>query len=197
MLSPKEIEFIKEKLTEKFRPEKVILFGSQARMDSDKNSDVDLLVITNPNGNRRKLMLEMDRALKGLNYARDIVILSSIEFEKDKLIAGTIARYAFKEGRIIYGSEWGSNPQIYFPYTHSITRLLEICAELINTDEFTGAEMLTSFAITTRYPGEDEEVTKEEALEAIRVADLVKEKITIQLTIIEQPKKWTFKIPPP
>ncbi|MHB1688932.1 MAG: nucleotidyltransferase domain-containing protein [Ignavibacteriaceae bacterium] len=104
MLSAKEIEFIKEKLTEKFRPEKVILFGSQARMDSDKNSDVDLLVITNPNGNRRKLMVEMDRALKGLNYARDIVILSSIEFEKDKLIAGTIARYAFKEGRIIYGS---------------------------------------------------------------------------------------------
>jgi len=102
MLSTKEIEFIKEKLTEKFRPEKVILFGSQARMDSDKNSDVDLLVITNPNGNRRKLMVEMDRALKGLNYARDIVILSSIEFEKDKLIAGTIARYAFKEGRIIY-----------------------------------------------------------------------------------------------
>jgi predicted nucleotidyltransferase len=104
MLSTKEIEFIKEKLTEKFKPEKVILFGSQARMDSDKNSDVDLLVITNPNGNRRKLMVEMDRALKGLNYARDIVILSSIEFEKDKLIAGTIARYAFKEGRIIYDS---------------------------------------------------------------------------------------------
>jgi predicted nucleotidyltransferase len=104
MLNTKEIEFIKEKLSKKFKPEKVILFGSQARMDSDKNSDVDLLVITNPNGNRRKLMLEMDRALKGLNYARDIVILSSIEFEKDKMIAGTIARYAFKEGRIIYGS---------------------------------------------------------------------------------------------
>jgi len=104
MLNTKEIEFIKEKLSKKFKPEKVILFGSQARMDSDKNSDVDLLVITNPNGNRRKLMLEMDRALKGLNYARDIVILSSIEFEKDKMIAGTIACYAFKEGRIIYGS---------------------------------------------------------------------------------------------
>lgn len=104
MLNTKEIEFIKEKLTEKFKPEKVILFGSQARMDSDKNSDVDLLVITNPNGNRRKLMVEMDRALKGLNYARDIIILSSTEFEKDKLIAGTVARYAFKEGRVIYGT---------------------------------------------------------------------------------------------
>jgi len=104
MLTEKEIEFIKEKLAEKFKPENVILFGSQARMDSDKNSDIDLLVIANPNGNRRKLMLEMDRALKGLNYARDIIILSPAEYEKDKLISGTIARYAFIEGKIIYGA---------------------------------------------------------------------------------------------
>jgi len=104
MLNTTEIEFIKEKLIKKFSPEKVILFGSQARMDSDNNSDIDLLVITNPLGNRRKMMVEMDRALKGLNYARDIIILSSTEFENDKLIAGTIARYAFKEGRIIYAS---------------------------------------------------------------------------------------------
>lgn len=104
MLSIKEIEFIKEKLIEGFNPEKVILFGSQARMDTDKNSDVDLLVIIEPKGNRRKLMVEMDRALRGLNYARDIIILSSSEFEKDKLIAGTIARYAYKEGVVIYGS---------------------------------------------------------------------------------------------
>lgn len=64
MLNSIEIEFIKEILVEKFKPEKVILFGSQARMDSDNKSDIDLLVITNPNGNRRKLMVEMDRALK-------------------------------------------------------------------------------------------------------------------------------------
>jgi len=104
MLTEKDIEFIKEKLAEKFKPENIILFGSQARMDSDKNSDIDLLVITNPNGNRRKLMVEMDRALKGLNYSRDIIILSPAEYEKDKLIAGTIARYAFREGKIIYGA---------------------------------------------------------------------------------------------
>lgn len=73
--------------------------------------------------------------------------------------------------------------QIDFPYTHSITRLLEICAEIINTNELTEAEILTPFAITTRYPGEDEEVTKEEAIDAIRIADLVKEKIILQLKL--------------
>jgi len=39
--------------------------------------------------------------------------------------------------------------------------------------------MLTPFAITTRYPGEDEEVTKVEALDAIRIAEMVKGKIML------------------
>ena len=66
---------------------------------------------------------------------------------------------------------------IDFPYTHSITRLLELSSEYINLDEFKEAETLSPFAITTRYPGEDEEVSKEEAVSAIQIAQLVKEKI--------------------
>ncbi len=102
MLTQTDINYIRERLIEKFDPDKIILFGSQARQDSDKNSDVDLLVLTEPNGKRRKLMTEMDRALSGLNYARDIVILSTQEYERDRAIAGTIARYAALEGKIIY-----------------------------------------------------------------------------------------------
>jgi predicted nucleotidyltransferase len=102
MLSKDEIEFIKDRLVKKFDPQRVILFGSQAREDSDENSDVDLLVLTNPNGNRRNLMLEMDRELHGLNFARDIIILSNEEFDRDKSIAGTIARYAYIEGKTLY-----------------------------------------------------------------------------------------------
>ncbi len=102
MLTQTDINYIRERLIKKFDPDKIILFGSQARQDSDKNSDVDLLVLTEPNGKRRKLMTEMDRALRGLNYARDIVILSTKEYERDRVIAGTIARYAALEGKIIY-----------------------------------------------------------------------------------------------
>jgi len=35
-------------------------------------------------------------------------------------------------------------------------------------------EELTPFAITTRYPGEDEVVTREEAVRAIEIADRVR-----------------------
>lgn len=113
MLTQTDINYIRERLIKKFDPDKIILFGSQARQDSDKNSDVDLLVLTEPNGKRRKLMTEMDRALRGLNYARDIVILSTKEYERDRVIAGTIARYAALEGKIIYERGWlKSNFQI-------------------------------------------------------------------------------------
>lgn len=72
---------------------------------------------------------------------------------------------------------------IDFPYTHSISRLLELCGDKANwIGELRGAEELTPFAITTRYPGEDEEVTKEEALQAIEIAAKVRDIIRNALT---------------
>ena len=41
-------------------------------------------------------------------------------------------------------------------------------------EELRDAEELTAFAITARYPGEDEEVTREEAVRAIVIAERVR-----------------------
>ncbi|KAF0152862.1 MAG: HEPN domain-containing protein [Ignavibacteria bacterium] len=67
--------------------------------------------------------------------------------------------------------------QIDFPYTHSITRLLELLQPVLSSTEYSDAEMLSAYAITTRYPGEDEEVTKDEAVEAIKIAKTTVEQI--------------------
>lgn len=65
-----------------------------------------------------------------------------------------------------------------FPYTHNIARLLELCAEKSSwPDTIRDSEELTPFAITTRYPGEDEEVTKEEAIRAIEIASNVRDAV--------------------
>jgi hypothetical protein len=47
-------------------------------------------------------MVEMDRALDDLDYAFDILILNPEEFQRDRLIPGTIGRYAHKEGKVVY-----------------------------------------------------------------------------------------------
>jgi uncharacterized protein len=86
----------------RFHPQRIILFCSQARQDADGRSDLDLLIICRLKGNRHKLMLAMDRALRGLPIARDIIVLTPEEFDRDKEIPGTVARPASKEGRVLY-----------------------------------------------------------------------------------------------
>jgi len=102
MISDKIIGKIKMRLVDAFAPEKIILFGSQARGTADDRSDVDILVICTFAGKRRHLMLDMDRALDDLDYAFDILILTPEEFQRDRRIPGTIGRYAQLEGRVLY-----------------------------------------------------------------------------------------------
>jgi len=93
---------IKERLLAQFNPDKIILFGSHARGDADEKSDVDLLIINELTEDRFKIMDRMRLLLLPINYAFDVIILSGNEFERDKKYPGTVARYAAKEGIIIY-----------------------------------------------------------------------------------------------
>jgi predicted nucleotidyltransferase len=102
MLSEQEKEEIKQRLLSKFNLQKIILFGSQARGTSDNKSDVDLLIISELNEDRFNLMDRMRACLLQLNYAFDVIILTENEFERDKKYPGTVARYATKEGIVLY-----------------------------------------------------------------------------------------------
>ena len=69
-----------------------------------------------------------------------------------------------------------------FPYTHNISRLLEICDEHASWIEtLQDAETLTPFAVTLRYPGETEEVTEAEVLNAIEIAARVQQVVRTAL----------------
>lgn len=102
MINDDLLKKISERLVAEFHPQRIILFGSQARGTADKRSDVDMLVITPIKGDRWDLMVEMNRALDPLDYAFDILVLTLEEFERDRFIPGTVARYASQEGRVIY-----------------------------------------------------------------------------------------------
>lgn len=65
------------------------------------------------------------------------------------------------------------------PYTHNIGILLEICATVLPSlaHKLKEAYKLSPYAITARYPVEDEEVDQRDALEAIRIAEKVNREI--------------------
>ncbi|HXX34665.1 MAG TPA: HEPN domain-containing protein [Thermodesulfobacteriota bacterium] len=68
--------------------------------------------------------------------------------------------------------------RIDFPYTHNISRLLELCEENSSwPSKIREAEELTPFAITARYRGEDEKVTKKEALRAVGIAAKIRQTV--------------------
>ena len=102
MISENTIKEAAKRIAERFHPQRIILFGSYARGTADNKSDIDLLVLCPLKKKRRELMVEMDNALWGLGLARDIVVLTPKEFETEKEIPGTIARYASKEGKLLY-----------------------------------------------------------------------------------------------
>ncbi len=93
------------RLVKQFAPTRVILFGSQARGTADDRSDVDLLVVCTVGGRKRDLMVAMDRALGGLGIARDVIVLTPEEYERDRHIPGTVARPASLEGQVLYDSD--------------------------------------------------------------------------------------------
>lgn len=62
-----------------------------------------------------------------------------------------------------------------FPYTHDISRLLELCLHHGSwPNDLLVATELTSYAVTVRYPGEEAKVSKKEALRAVELASLTR-----------------------
>jgi HEPN domain-containing protein len=62
-----------------------------------------------------------------------------------------------------------------FPKTHSIVRLLDLIVSsgIEIPESIASAEVLTQYAVQTRYPGPVEEITKEEYQEAVAIASKV------------------------
>ncbi len=62
--------------------------------------------------------------------------------------------------------------EVDVPYTHNIARLRELAIEhLQDSEELRESEQLTPYAVTARYPGEDEEVGREESESAVVIAE--------------------------
>ena len=101
-ITDRQIVGIRKRLVARFRPRRIIMFGSQARGTADARSDLDLLVICPVRRKRRALVSAMYDALADLRIAMDLVVLTPREFELDRQIPGTIARPAWLEGRVIY-----------------------------------------------------------------------------------------------
>jgi predicted nucleotidyltransferase len=97
--------FIKEivrRILSVVSPAKIILFGSAATGRMTQDSDVDLLIVGDGFGDKRKGSVRIRQMLNGLGHPFDIIMISKEWFDESKEVIGGIAYPANKYGKVIY-----------------------------------------------------------------------------------------------
>jgi uncharacterized protein len=99
----KEIQSITKQLIEKYGPEKIILFGSAAREDTDQVNDLDFLIIKRDvplYGIDR--MRELDELIDR-DVATDMLVYRPDEIEDRIRLGDPFIKSILREGRVLYG----------------------------------------------------------------------------------------------
>ena len=84
-------------------PQRIILFGSQARGDADAGSDIDLLVIESEVPDRGAEMVRLRRLLRRLPAAFDVLVYTQGELDRWGKEPGSALYWALKEGKVLHG----------------------------------------------------------------------------------------------
>lgn len=95
---------ITRRLVERFDPLAIVLFGSQARGDATRHSDIDLLVVMRSVTVRREAAAAMYASLAGIPAPTDIHVVSAADVERYHDAIGTIVRPALAEGALLYAA---------------------------------------------------------------------------------------------
>ncbi|MDP3150052.1 MAG: nucleotidyltransferase domain-containing protein [Ignavibacteria bacterium] len=105
-MSNEVLNNIVEDIVKKVNPTKVILFGSTARGETNKDSDLDLLIIEkdkfNKDRSRRKELHSIRQLLIKYRIPKDILLYDEEEVEYWKDSANHIIARCLKEGTTLY-----------------------------------------------------------------------------------------------
>jgi predicted nucleotidyltransferase len=101
-LSEAVVTEIMRRILTVLRPTRVVLFGSAATGTMTRDSDIDLLVVADSVSDARADAVRVRRALRGLPFAFDVIVMSRERFEETRGVIGGIAWPAARHGRVIY-----------------------------------------------------------------------------------------------
>jgi predicted nucleotidyltransferase len=93
------------RLKSAFQPERVYLFGSHARGDAGPDSDYDLLMVVKESSlPRYRREQAAFRALAGVGAAKDILVLTSDEFDRKRTVVSSLPASVEREGILLYAA---------------------------------------------------------------------------------------------
>jgi predicted DNA-binding transcriptional regulator AlpA len=91
------------RIARRFHPDKIVLFGSQARGEARPDSDVDLLVVM-PSlpGGKLDIEIAIRQAVNHAPVAKDIIACTAAEADAMSGVPGAILRNAINDGVTLY-----------------------------------------------------------------------------------------------
>lgn len=102
MYNMEKIEQAAAILKQVAQPEKIILFGSYARAEAQRDSDLDILVVEREVKDRVAEIARLNRALGFLRLPIDLLLVSQEKFEYWSDTPGNVYYRAKREGKVIY-----------------------------------------------------------------------------------------------
>ncbi|MBF0426990.1 MAG: nucleotidyltransferase domain-containing protein [Magnetococcales bacterium] len=100
-----ELSAMSARIVATVQPERIILFGSHARGDTNADSDIDLLVVVNEGFQARSRWQELKKIRKLLAcfpLPKDILLYSQDEVARWQHSTNHIIAHALREGRSLY-----------------------------------------------------------------------------------------------
>ena len=93
-------DFVKE-VVRRFKPERVVLFGSHASDSTTSDSDVDLLVVMDFEGRPHQQAFQIRKRVKR-SFPLDLLVRRPADIERRLRMGDYFIREIMKEGKVLY-----------------------------------------------------------------------------------------------
>jgi len=103
-LTVEQTKNLVERIVEASHPLRIILFGSTARGESSRDSDIDVLVVAQEGSHRRETAQNIYMRLLGSGLSVDVVVATPSDLKKYADSPALVYHQALRDGRELYAA---------------------------------------------------------------------------------------------
>lgn len=96
------LEHVTKTIVERFRPRRIMVFGSHARGEAGPDSDLDLFIEMDTPRRPPERAIEISKAFGLRPWPMDIVVYTPEEVRRLRRINGTLLSVIEREGKVLY-----------------------------------------------------------------------------------------------
>lgn len=98
----RELKRITDTIVRKYRPQKIILFGSYAWGRPTRASDADLFIVKQSKTPKRERITEVERLLYPAPFPLDVLVYTPAEVRKRLGMGDFFIRRIMRDGKLLY-----------------------------------------------------------------------------------------------